>query len=156
GQAAESSADPAGSARFAVLTTRDGCQTRSVRWWVAICVLGGACRFGFGDQDRAIDAPVASHADPAADSMRTVPPGDAGLCDATACAAGGGTCVDGACELVSSSEDPIACVPGMPCRLICEAGERPCRDGASCAGAPWCEVSCIGYRACQYGVTCGT
>lgn len=115
---------------------------------VLVLVFAAAgCRLGFDQDDDSMMMATAPDA-------RTVPPGDAGACEPTACEAAGGTCVAGACERVATGEARLQCAPGMPCRLVC-SGYRACRDGASCEGAPWCEVQCIGERACQDGVACG-
>lgn len=136
---------------------------------VLVALLGlAACRIGFedvgpgrtdsalaGDSLQPDSDGLAGPDDAGLDATRSVPPGDAGACLDVACAAAGGACVAGACELVATDELPRACPPGMPCRVLC-SGFRFCRDGVTCAGASWCEVRCIGFRACQAGVTCGT
>jgi hypothetical protein len=117
--------------------------------WAALYLAACACRFGFGpwsDDDEPIE-------DARVDAAFMQPPGDAGSCEPTACAAAGGTCTGVVCQVVSGDESILSCPPGMPCRLVCD-GYRYCRDGARCNGATWCEVACLGYRACQSGVAC--
>lgn len=114
----------------------------------------GACRLGFEQPT----PPDPSHGRDAATLGDVaispgIPPGDAGLCLAPECTAAGGSCAGGVCELVATSENPISCPSGMPCRLVCN-GYRFCRAGATCGGATWCEVQCVGYRACENGVDC--
>ncbi|HEY5921836.1 MAG TPA: hypothetical protein VIV11_09215 [Kofleriaceae bacterium] len=114
-----------------------------MRWVLLLGLLVG-CRFGFDPPPTQTDALTGD---------ARVPSRDAGTCSDTACVAAGGDCVDNVCTIISSSEDPVVCPVGMPCRLIC-SGYRTCRDGASCGGATWCDVACLGYRTCQYGVDC--
>src|SRR5438105_564427 len=106
-----------------------------VRAFLIVVSLVAACRVGFDP----LGAPPGEVA---------VPPGDAGSCEPAACAAAGGTCAGAVCELIASSENPVSCPAGMPCRLVCN-GYRFCRDGAACGDATWCEIDCIGYRACE-------
>ena len=112
------------------------------------------------DIDAATDAP---RDDAATDAPRDAaatdaPPHDtpAGPCSEPSCMAAGGSCVGSMCEIVARSEAAAACPTGMPCRVLCVDGSRPCRDGVSCGAAGSCEVRCVGNRACQDGVDCGT
>lgn len=120
--------------------------------WILAVV--GACRIGFDETVGVSDAPISGDASDASRGDASVADASLVPCVSTTCNAAGGSCVDGTCEIANNGEVAIACPAGMPCRVLCLAGSRPCRDGVSCAGATSCEVHCIGFRACQYGVDC--
>jgi hypothetical protein len=63
--------------------------------------------------------------------------------------------VGAVCQIEATSEAHLTCPSGMPCRVLCNRGDRACRDGVDCGGATRCEVVCGGDRACQGGVKCG-
>jgi hypothetical protein len=114
-----------------------------MRWMVALALV--ACRYGFDERSLERDAAI--------DSTGGIDARDG--CEPVACAMAGGACAGDTCEISNNgSESAIRCPAGMPCRISCTTGTRPCRDGVSCLGATTCEVLCIGFRACQDGVDC--
>jgi hypothetical protein len=77
-------------------------------------------------------------------------------CNSTACAAAGGSCNGGTCEILRTDGAHVTCPSGMPCRVTCPSGDD-CKDGVDCAQATTCEVRCVGAQSCRdRGVDCGT
>jgi hypothetical protein len=73
-------------------------------------------------------------------------------CEATACQAASGTCVEDECVIVCNTADckPV-CPLGMPCRVECS--NTACNQGVDCQLASSCQINC-GENSCTKGVSC--
>ena len=80
----------------------------------------------------------------AADGSIVGPPTCASLC-----AAAGGTCAGGTCQIHCTTSAPcnalVVCPPGLPCKVTCD--KDGCQTGVDCEKASSCDITC-GEQAC--------
>jgi hypothetical protein len=80
------------------------------------------------------------------------PPPDGAQVDpcVQACAAAGGMCNSGTCEIPVTTTGDVTCPAGLPCHVLCNDNSA-CDDIVDCSHATSCTIDCAVANTCNAG-----